>query len=56
MYYQDDVTVDMAILLEICMNVHEISQDTIASMKLKGPMIHEPGVQIWYMMKQIWNW
>ena len=43
MYYQDDVTADMATLLEIHMNVHEISQDMIASMKLEGHMIRELG-------------
>jgi hypothetical protein len=38
MYYQDDVTADMAILPEICMSVHEVSQDTIASMKVTFKM------------------
>jgi hypothetical protein len=42
MYYEDDITSDMAILPEIRMNVHKISQDMIASMKLKGPMICKP--------------
>ena len=46
MYYQDDVTADMAMLLEICMNVHEISQDMIASMKLEGPMCKSGGVDL----------
>ena len=43
MYNNDDVTAYMAMLPEICMNVHEILQDTIASMKLKRPMICESG-------------
>jgi len=43
MYYQDDVTVDIVVLTEIRMNVHEISQDKIASMKLEGPVIRESG-------------
>ena len=36
MYYQDNVTSDMAMLPEVRMSVHEIAQDTIASMKLEG--------------------
>jgi len=34
--YQDDITTDMAMLLEVCMAVHEISKDTIAALKLEG--------------------
>ena len=43
MYYQDNVTSDMAMLPEVKMSVHEISQDTIASMKLEGAQMREPG-------------
>lgn len=32
MYYQDAVHADVAMLLEVCMAVHEISKDTIAMM------------------------
>ena len=56
MYYQDDVTADVAMLPEICMNVHELSQDMIASMKLEGPMIHKSGGADPVHMKQSWNW
>ena len=38
MYYHDDITADMAMLLEIRMSVHEILQDTIAPMKLEEPL------------------
>ena len=40
MYYQDDVTVDMAMLPEVCLNVYEISKGTIEAMKLDGPTVH----------------
>ena len=43
MFYQDNVTSDMAMLPEVKMSVHEILQDTIASMKLEGAHMREPG-------------
>ena len=42
MYYQDDVTVDMAMLPEICMNVYKILKDMIESMKVEGPVKCKP--------------
>ena len=55
MYYQDDITANMAMLPEIRMNVHKILQGMIASMKLEGPMIRKLAVWIRDMMKQSWN-
>eukprot|EP00804_Cyclotella_cryptica_P028830 CCRYP_019720-RA/>CCRYP_019720-RA protein AED:0.58 eAED:0.63 QI:0/0/0/0.5/1/1/4/0/888 len=43
MYYQDDVTGDMAMLPEVRMAVHEISNDSIAALKLDGLGKREPG-------------
>ena len=43
MYNQDDVSTDMAMLPEVCMNVYEISKGMIEAMKLNGPTVHEPG-------------
>eukprot|EP00804_Cyclotella_cryptica_P000019 CCRYP_013697-RA/>CCRYP_013697-RA protein AED:0.44 eAED:-0.15 QI:0/0/0/0.5/1/1/2/0/583 len=43
MYYQDDVIGDMAMLPEVRMAVHEISNDSIAALKLDGLGKWEPG-------------
>eukprot|EP00804_Cyclotella_cryptica_P006706 CCRYP_008640-RA/>CCRYP_008640-RA protein AED:0.60 eAED:-0.00 QI:0/0/0/0.2/1/1/5/0/1261 len=43
MYYQDDVTGDMAMLPEVRMAVHEISNDSTAALKLDGLGQREPG-------------
>lgn len=42
MYYQDDMTADMAMLPEVRTAVHEISKNTIAALKLEGLGTREP--------------
>lgn len=43
MYYQDDITANMAMLPEVCMNVYEIPNYIIAAMKLDGIKTGEAG-------------
>ena len=43
MYYQDDMTSDLALLLEICMSILKTLKDTITSMQLEGTDKREPG-------------
>lgn len=42
MYYQDEITADMTMLLEVHMNVHELSETMIDVMNLDGTATREP--------------